>query len=364
MKNKTVLYQSKVCKENSKSFYFASLLFPKKVKEQVHIFYAFARVCDDLIDEARNKEQQNKNIVMLDEIIRIMDVEKKKIDKLFDLVTQNHEAFTPITPDKELNATTEQLDPLEICNFSKILLDFNSLVTEKKIPIWVLKLLMEGFKHDSQTNSVLDEGELLRYCLGVASSIGLTCCFIFGVTSEEAQVSAASLGIAMQLTNISRDILTDSELSRTYIPDSWLKAVGLTPDEFLKLPAKTKQTFIKPLALDLISLAEIYYEDGWKGLKYLPMKIRLAIAAAALVYREIGMKIKQRLEKNKTYPKRSFTTKGEKIRLSLRAILHVLFKTSPRFLVQGSTSKCKSKQVLDAFKTDFVFAVKEESVDN
>lgn len=359
-KREKLIYQSQVCKQNSKSFYFASLLFPKKLRKKVHIFYAFARACDDLIDEVSTKGQQNKNIIMLDEIVRIFEEGKKTNDLLFDIITKNHEAFIPVAHDKELNVTKESSEPLEICNFSKILLDFSDLVKDVKLQPWVLKLLLEGFKHDTQFSHVLHEEQLLNYCLGVASSIGLSCCYIFGVTSEKAQIAASSLGIAMQLTNISRDILADADLGRTYIPTTWFKAINIQPDDFILLSESEKAAYIKPLALNLISMAEVYYKQGWLGLKYLPLRIKFAVAAAALIYRKIGLKIKRLLTDNKAYPRRCFTTKTEKIFIGITASVFVAVGKVPSFLIKEKGFKNKTKEVLDAFKTDFVFANEEK----
>ena len=115
---------------------------------------------------------------------------------------------------------------------------------------------------------------------------------ILGISSKKAIPFAVDLGIAMQLTNISRDVLEDAELGRRYIPGEWCddlsapKIVELakngTTEDRLKVSAAIKRTLL---------LAETYYVSGFKGLTYLPPRNHLAILIAGIIYRLIGRRL-------------------------------------------------------------------------
>lgn len=230
-----------VCKKNSKSFYFASLLLPKEVRSSVYVFYAFARIADDMIDEYIGEEQM-RNISELEKVI----------DYIFN--------------DENL------------INQNQVFVDFKTLCIQKNVPRWAVELLLHGFKRDGLLNSVDTEEELLEYCLSVGSSIGLVLLPIFGYTDFETKNKklvngAISLGIAFQLTNIARDIQTDRIIGRSYVPLSW----GLIDDKY-----KSNK---------LVLMAENYYKIAYNSLDELGTKIRFGILISLFIYREIGMQI-------------------------------------------------------------------------
>lgn len=362
-------FQAKICRENSKSFFFASLLYPTKIRSRVFVFYAFARVADDLIDEASSDVAQKRNIIMLDELVTALDAET---DDEFYQVFAKHSPNLKLAKESVMlskrarpslkNKTEKKIDSMELPNFSRIMVDFRKLVRQQKIPSWTLKLLLRGFEHDANTKEIEDDSELLTYCLGVASSIGLVCSFLFIEDPENVDPKfdpaknkrvlehASSLGIGMQLTNIARDILTDADIMRTYIPNTWLKEHKLTSESFLALSEDEKQPYVFIFSLRLIEMAETYYQHGWDGIKLLPPNIQPAICSALLIYREIGMIIKTKLSNKEGYPRRAFTKLPTKLKLVVEANRLRFFGISPKFLVNPKNINCSSELLTEYMK--------------
>ncbi|WP_419729656.1 phytoene/squalene synthase family protein [Lichenicola sp.] len=127
-----------------------------------------------------------------------------------------------------------------------------------------------------------DAGALLRYAHGAAGTVGLLMCRMLGATDPRAAPHALDLGIAMQLTNIARDVAADAQSDRFYVPASWLPSARLGDPEH-----------VYRAVIQVLDLAELYYRSGRKGLGYLPWRSRLAVGAAASVYREIGQTIRR-----------------------------------------------------------------------
>jgi len=133
---------------------------------------------------------------------------------------------------------------------------------------------------DLRHTPVATEGELLNYCYHAAGVVGLMMCRIMGVNDRRAESPAVALGIAMQLTNIARDVREDSNLGRCYLP-------GIVD------PAEVSENALK-LAVDrVLSLAEKYYEKAESGIQFLPRRCRVGIISAANLYREIGHEIRR-----------------------------------------------------------------------
>lgn len=342
--------QGEACKINSKSFFFASKLFSSTVRNKIYIFYAFARASDDLIDECESKKALNLNILMLEKIINEVDEGRNSNisrDNLMEIIATNRQAFKTNKLSKN-KIIKKSYDVLELNNFVPILLDFRDLVCESEIPKWVLSLLLEGFTHDSETSQVEDEDCLLEYCVGVASSIGIVCCYIFKKFDIPTLECATSLGIGMQLTNIARDILTDCQLKRTYIPNTWFEKENLTPEAFMTLSLREKQKYLKLYALRLVEMADVYYEKGFEGIKLLPNNAKLPVLSALLIYREIGLQLRQSVKKGESYPTRAHTSTQTKVYLYLKAkwMLSVGHFASIQFL-KSSTFSNESKRLLE-----------------
>lgn len=358
--------QANLCRENSKSFFFASLLYPALIRQRVFCFYAFARVADDLIDEVESEAEMEQNISLLKELVEHLDTSGKKQKTSHDelcLLLAKHTASLKIQGrDKSLSLEPETLDSRTFKAFTRIVSDFKRLVHLQQVPAWSLRLLIDGFQHDAETHEISDETELLKYCLGVASSIGIVCSFLFADNKKERVVGyqpqqnqqilalASCLGIGMQLTNIARDILTDADLGRTYIPNTWLKEHKLTPAAFLELTEEEKKPYLFIFSLKLLEVAETYYEAGWNGVSLLPREVQLAVSGALLIYREIGFIIQDELRTKRRYPRRAFTTKKRKLALMCKAQYYLATGIQPIFHVNPAIEN-KAVELLDVYIT-------------
>lgn len=234
-----------VIRQNSRSFAFASRLLPASVRGDVQKLYAWCRWCDDAVDSCTNAEEAKKRLAVLrEDVLRIYRNEPTV-----------HRASAWLA---------ELVDKYDI---------------DESYPL----ALLDGMEMDLDLGQIDIESDLLRYCYRAAGVVGLMMCKVFGVTDRGALRHAKSLGIAMQLTNIARDIREDWQRGRCYLPKSWLPhgVDGSSEDE------------VHGAVRRILDLAEDYYEVGNEGMVYLPSTARPAIRVAAAVYREIGMQIRR-----------------------------------------------------------------------
>ncbi|MBV6631935.1 MAG: phytoene/squalene synthase family protein [Alphaproteobacteria bacterium] len=150
--------------------------------------------------------------------------------------------------------------------------------------------LIDGVEQDLTRVRLKDQDALVRYAYRVAGTVGLMMCDVLDIDHPVARRHAIDLGIAMQLTNIGRDVYEDAGMDRRYLPARWVR---LEPDDLLA-PSSEQQTQIEQALKRLLTLAERYYQSGQAGLDYLPGRTRQGIAIAAAVYREIGQTITRR----------------------------------------------------------------------
>ena len=247
---------NKLLSAYGKSFHWARYFLGKEAGLQATQLYAFCRYLDDIADQPDN----------------LGATKLKSIQNIFN----NYSYQTGSYPEVD---------------------NFLLLKQELNLPVFAVKDLLKGLISDQGTVLLLNENQLIQYSYKVAGTVGLMMAPILGISSKKAIPFAVDLGIAMQLTNISRDVLDDAELGRRYIPGEWCddlsapKIVELakngTTEDRLKVSAAIKRTLL---------LAETYYVSGFKGLAYLPPRNHLAILIAGIIYRLIG----RRLLKNGT----------------------------------------------------------------
>lgn len=183
-----------------------------------------------------------------------------------------------------LLGNTTALDPA--------LLEFRPFIHVKNLPEDVLIALIDGLLMDQETVLLGTREDLARYSYHVAGTVGILMCRILDCDSPEATAFAIDLGIAMQLTNIARDVLEDAHMGRRYLPGDWVG--GITPREIVLATQEADAMIIKQVAegvMRTLSLAETYYESGIMGLSYLPMRAHIAILIAARAYRQIGLQL-------------------------------------------------------------------------
>ncbi|WP_077530935.1 phytoene/squalene synthase family protein [Vreelandella utahensis] len=190
-----------------------------------------------------------------------------------------------------------------------------------------LQELIATVQQDLNPVHMTDHAELLQYCYGVAGTVGvMMSCLLGAEPRARALPHAIDLGIAMQMTNIARDVLEDAELGRVYLPAKGA-AGHLHPGALVRGDVSSRHNAWLGVR-ELLSHAETYYASGWQGLWYLPARPRIAIAVAARLYREIGRQILRRGEAA-YWQRRSMVGPLRKIQVSLAAVVRLALIPSP-----------------------------------
>ena len=274
---------------HGKSFHWAWHFLGRKIGENAAQLYQFCRVLDDMADgDIANGPQRLRSIRR-------------------DIVGHRR-------PD----------DPL--------LAKFIPFIEDNALPVDAVTALIDGLLSDQKRTVVLkDERALLRYAYQVAGTVGLMMSRILGCHDRRALAHAIDLGIAMQLTNIARDVLEDAEMGRRYLPETWVGK--LSPRRIVALsvdPANGDAVRVTEGVERLIRLAEHYYKSGLGGCRYLPFRAHLAIAVAAIVYRQIGVQLAWR--GFAWFSGRQVTSAPVKIMCSVRALITLAsrFKSLPQ----------------------------------
>ena len=254
--------QAKIIQKYGKTFYWASFFLESKVKSRLFAIYTFCRKIDDLVDS--NEEKLNKNM--------------KK-------------------------------------NFHKRKEEFRGLEKRFHPSVKVVNQFMLGQKSDLSHKQPESMNELIIYCYRVAGIVGLMVCDALEVKDNKIRHYAIDLGIAMQLTNICRDIKEDSAMGRVYLP---MSIVGNLNAIDVNIPNKDVYKKIKACQKKLLSLADNYYSSAEFAIPFLPGKTRLAIRVASKLYQAIGKKI---TNKNISYlDSRVYVTKYEKFKITINNI--------------------------------------------
>ncbi len=152
--------------------------------------------------------------------------------------------------------------------------------------------LIAGVRSDSGPVALADDAALLRYCYRVAGTVGLMMCGVLGVRDPAAAPFALDLGVAMQLTNICRDVAEDARRGRVYLPLTRLARLGAGAPDLLEGGAP--RVAVSAVVLDLLGLADRFYASADAGMRFIPWPSRLAILVASRVYRAIGLVLRAR----------------------------------------------------------------------
>ncbi len=166
--------------------------------------------------------------------------------------------------------------------------DMLELMRECKIDSNIVLELIRGVATDLEPVHVGTVDELLHYCYRVAGTVGLMMCRVLDVDDSAAYPHAIDLGIAMQLTNICRDVGLDASCGRRYLP---AELIGDIPASLLEIPSSSLRPKLQRSIAELLQLADTYYSSGERGLAYLPLEARGAILVAGRTYRAIGTRL-------------------------------------------------------------------------
>jgi phytoene synthase len=236
----------------SKSFSFAARFLPPADRADAAVVYTFCRVADDAADEAESP-----------------DAGRAAVDALSDAIRGRRPAGPVVSA-------------------------FLRVADRRGIDLRHAEELLAGVASDLGEVDIADDGALVRYGYRVAGTVGLLMCPIIGVTNPEAYPFAVDLGVGMQLTNICRDVAEDAARGRVYLPRARLERVGLEPRDLVSGDLGRDPAGRRALARvvsEVISLADLYYASGDRGLAYIPLRPRIAILVASRVYRAIGRKL-------------------------------------------------------------------------
>lgn len=249
-----------ITRHHAKTFYMATRFLPNHKQRSIFAIYGLCRYLDDLVDEAEDLMFDQK--IERDEIIRKLDQFQAKLVDTFN--------------------GKEQSDP--------ILIAFSDSLNRFNISIDLPLELMEGVKMDLHKNRYNNFEELYDYSYKVASVVGLMTSEVFGYSKPEALKHAVDLGIAMQLTNILRDVGEDLSRDRIYLPADELKSYGISENDLMnrKLDDRFKE-FIR----FQIQRARDYYKSADKGIEMLNRDSRLPVALARENYSRILYKIEE-----------------------------------------------------------------------
>lgn len=262
--------------QNGKSFHWASRFLGVRIGKDAAQLYSFCRILDDMADGD-----------IADGPDRLVNIRVGLLDQMYDK------------------------DP--------ILANLGAFINQNNISAEVLVALIDGLLQDQNEVALADEATLLRYAYRVAGTVGLMMCNILGCNDRLALAHAIDLGIAMQLTNIARDVHEDALMGRRYLPGNWVN--NMSPVQILAAGASVEspeRAMVSEAVSQLLQLAETYYESGTAGLVYLPARAHLAISVAGQVYRQIGLQVSAK--GCRWYAGREVTSQTVKFACSVKAV--------------------------------------------
>ena len=260
--------------DGSRSFYAASLLLPGSVRRPATGLYAFCRVADDLIDRG----DPAAALVVL----------HRRLDAIYAARPEDR------AEDRALAA----------------------VVQAHRVPRLLLDRLLEGFAWDAGGRSYEDLAALEAYAARVAGTVGAVMALLMGVRTPAALARACDLGVAMQMTNIARDVGEDARAGRLYLPLAWMRDAGIDADAFLRAPSASPA--LATVIERLLAAAAALYERADSGIAALPLSCRPGIFAARLLYAEIGHRVRRNGCDSVTT--RARVTRSRKLALAVRGL--------------------------------------------
>jgi phytoene synthase len=274
-----------ITRHHAKTFYFSSHTLPKEKRYHAYAVYAFCRYVDDEIDKVYSPEQ----------LPFIVESLKSFVQKICNE-----------TPEKNLD------------NQYPWILAFKTTTLSCEIPVTYYFDLLHGVLLDQNTVRIQNWDELREYCYYVAGVVGLMMTRVFGLEKREYEKEAINLGIAMQLTNILRDIHEDYQHNRIYIPQTELVTYGVSEEDIANQIINDSW---KELLKFQIQRARNYYKKSEIGIKALPNNTQLTVWMMRVIYAEILTEIENR--NYNIFQQRVHVSISKKLLLVLRCIGHI-----------------------------------------
>jgi len=261
-----------ITRREAKNFYYAFLTLPAAKRRAIYAAYAFCRLCDDSVDEETSAES--------------------KLTALTDLKTNLQAAYSGNSA-------------------SPVYLALADVAKHYDIPQDYFQEIILGVESDLVKDRFANFEELREYCYRVASVVGLICLQIFGYEDDGAKEYAVDLGLAMQLTNIIRDVREDLDMGRVYLPQDEMAQFGYTEEDLRN--CVRNQAFLDLMRFQSQRARE-YFDRGFKLLPYLSRRSRACPAVLGALY----SKVLDRIEASDydVLETRMSLSKAEKIRIT------------------------------------------------
>lgn len=265
-------------REGSYTFYAASLILPRAVREPASALYAFCRMADDEVDNGVDKHAAVARLHAL-------------LDDTYAGRARSNAA------DRALAA----------------------VVSHFHLPRTLLNALLEGFEWDAAGRRYNTIEELQDYAARVAGAVGAMMAVLMGVRTPEGLARACDLGVAMQLSNIARDVGEDARMGRLYLPQNWMREAGLDPQVWLARPVFNAQ--LASVVQRVLDVADVLYRRVDAGVAQLPLSCRPGINAARYLYAAIGHEVARRGLDSVT--QRAVVPRSRKVALLARAMVNL-----------------------------------------
>ena len=252
-----------VCRQvtftHAKTFYFASHFISREKRAACYAVYAFCRYVDDIVDVAMERGD-----VTREDAIRLVEQWRSEVGRLYE------------------DDPSETAEETQVSR--AVLRAWEDTLERYHIPRNLPEELIEGVLMDTTVSRFDTFEELRDYCYKVASTVGLMTSEIFHYSSPDAVPHAIDLGIAMQLTNIIRDVKEDAERGRIYLPREELDRFKVTEEEVLQHEFSDR---FRALIAFQVQRADEFYDSADKGIPYLDADSRLTVQLMSTNYRKI-----------------------------------------------------------------------------
>jgi phytoene synthase len=233
----------KITSQHSKSFYFASGLLPEERRLAVRALYAFCRTVDDIVDKPSDAER-----------------------------------------DAQLNYWRTMVESASFADHDRVAAAWADTLVRYHIPRHYALQLIDGVARDLCQSRYQTFEELATYCYGVASTVGLMSMYIVGFNSQEAVPYAIKLGVALQMTNILRDVGEDYRNGRLYLPREELAFYGIQESDIVE--GRITDHWRQFMKFQIERTRQLY-KEAWAGVRMLEREGQLAVGAASVFYQGI-----------------------------------------------------------------------------
>lgn len=234
----------------SRTFHAASKVLPRRVADPAIALYAFCRLADDAVDLGSDRAAAVERL-------------KERLDRAYR--------------GQPMNLAADRA--------------FADVVSRFSIPRELPEALLEGLAWDAEGRRYETLEDLYAYAARVAGAVGAMMTLVMGQRAPGIVARACDLGVAMQLTNIARDVGEDARAGRLYLPLTWLRDAGIEPDRWLGNPVFTPE--IAAMVQRLLDAADAMYDRSTLGIAHLPRSCRPGIYAARALYAEIGRELER-----------------------------------------------------------------------